>query len=189
MKNTPNSQWLLRDALKPLFDKISSAEYSENFGQGTVHVAPDEMGKVFDFLKTHPDYPMEFLMDVTAVDYLGSEWSERPNFTGREEKPESPTRFDVVYHFYSYSKNKRLRVITTAGGENPEVLSCYQWWRAAHFPEREVWDMFGIHFKNHPNMRRLLLYDEFEGFPLRKDYATDAEQPLMELRNPEKDND
>jgi len=183
------SEWLLRDDLNALFEKFPQAEYAEEFGQGMVRINADDLGPLFDFLKENPEYPMEMMMDVTAVDYLASKYTERPNLTGREEEPDSPQRFDLVYHFYSVSKNKRLRVITTCGGENPEVLSCYQWWRSAHFQEREVWDMFGIRFKNHPNLRRVLLWEEFEGHPLRKDYAVLAEQPCIPLRNPEKDDD
>jgi NADH-quinone oxidoreductase subunit C len=189
MENNQKSQWLLRDELRALFQKFPNAKYAEAFEQGTVRIQAQELENLFDFLKTNSEYPMEFLMDVTAVDYLGSQWAEQPNLTGREETPDSPTRFDVVYHFYSYFKNKRLRVITTCGGESPEVPSSYRWWRAAHFQEREVWDMFGIKFTNHPNLHRLLLYEEFEGFPLRKDYPKDAEQPRIPFRNPEKDND
>lgn len=183
------SEWLLRDDLAALFKKFPDAFYSEEFEQGTVRIQPDQLGSMFDFLKSSEEYPMEMMMDVTAVDYLGSEYAQKPNLTDREETPESPTRYDIVYHFYSVSQNKRLRVITSCGGENPEVLSCYQWWRAAHFMEREVWDMFGVKFTNHPNLTRLLLYKEFEGHPLRKDYSVDDEQPLLVLRNPEKEND
>lgn len=184
-----NSNWLLKEDLAALFQKFPDAQYSEQFGQGVVRIPAAELGAMFEFLKHHAEFPMEMLSDVTAVDFLASQFAERPNQTGREEAPDSPTRFDLVYHFYSMSKNKRLRVITACGGSQPEVLSSYKWWRAAHFLEREVWDMFGIKFSAHPNLQRVLLYDEFEGHPLRKDYPTADEQPRIELRNPENPNE
>lgn len=184
-----SANWLLRDDLAALFQQFPNAQYAEEFGQGSVRIAASDLGAMFEFLKSNSEYPMEMLVDVTAVDFLSSEFSERPNLTGREETPDSPTRFDVVYHFYSMSKNKRLRVFTACGGDQPEILSSYKWWRAAHFLEREVWDMFGIKFSEHPNLQRVLLYDEFDGHPLRKDYPTDTEQPRIQLRNPENENE
>ena len=180
--------WLLKDDLKDFLNKFSTAEYSEQFEQPNIRVSADDLEKIFEYLKDNKKYPMDMLLDVTAVDYLTSDYAERPNLTGREEDLYSERRFDVVYHFYSMSKNKRLRIITTCGGEKPEVISSYKWWTAAHFLEREIYDMFGIKFKNHPDLRRVLLYEEFEGYPLRKDYPTLREQPRLPLRNPEQDN-
>lgn len=180
--------WLLKDDLPDFFEAFPQAEYVEQFDQPNIRISADELEKVFDFFKNHKKYPMEMLLDVTAVDYLTGDYAERPNLTGREEDMYSETRFDVVYHFYSMSANKRVRVITSCGGENPEVISSYQWWQAAHFLEREIYDMFGIKFTNHPDLRRVLLYEEFEGFPLRKDFPTLGEQPRIPLRNPEHDN-
>lgn len=176
--------WLLNKDLKEFFDKFPSAEYFEQFNQPNIRVPADELDKVFDFLKNNKKYSMEMLLDITAVDYLTSDYAERPNLTGREEDLYSQTRFDVIYQFYSISKNKRLRIITSCGGEHPEVISSYQWWQAAHYLEREVYDMFGIKFTNHPDLRRVLLYEEFDGYPLRKDYPIMGEQPRIPLRNP-----
>jgi len=181
------SQWLLKDDLQAFFDKFPEATYQEQFEQSNVWIPANELGEVFDFLKNHEEYPMDMLVDVTAVDYLSSDYAEKPNNTGREEDLYSETRFDLVYHFFSFKKNKRIRILTSCGGHEPEVISSYQWWKAAHYMEREVWDMFGIKFKGHPDLRRILLYEEFEGFPLRKDYPVTGEQPRLPLRNPEKD--
>lgn len=183
------SEWLLHDDLNPLLEKFPNAQYAEPCGQGTIRIPTAELELMFESLKQHPEFPMEMLTDVTAVDYLESQSAQRPNLTGREAAPLSPTRFDVVYHFYSVSKNKRIRIVTSCGGENPAVPSSYPWWRAAHFLEREVWDMFGIQFTNHPNLKRVLLWEGFQGHPLRKDYPTDAEQPIIPLRNPELDHE
>lgn len=182
------TNWLLKDDLKKFFDKFPHAEYVEQFGQPNIRIPADDLPKIFDYLKDNKQYPMDMLLDVTIVDYLSSDYAERPNFTGREEDLYSETRFDVVYHFYCMDKNKRVRIITSCGGENPEVISAYKWWTSANFMEREVYDMFGIKFKNHPDLRRVLLYDEFEGYPLRKDYPTLGEQPRVPLRNPEQNN-
>jgi len=180
--------WLLKDDLKDFFKQFPHAEYSEQFDQPNIRIPNADLKKIFDFFKNHEKYPMDMLLDITAVDYLTSDYAERPNVTGREEDLYSDTRFDLIYHFYSVETNRRVRVLTTCGGEHPEVISSYEWWQAAHYLEREVWDMFGIKFTGHPDLRRVLLYEEFEGFPLRKDYPTLGEQPRLSLRNPEQDN-
>ena len=180
--------WLFKNEIKDFLSKFPGIEYSEEFDQPNYRVSPDSLEDVFDFLIKHKTYPMDMLTDITAVDYLSGDYAEKPNHTGREEDLYSEKRFDVVYHFYSTKKNKRIRVITTCGGENPELLSCYKWYQAAHFLEREIYDMFGIKFEGHPDLRRVLLYEEFEGHPLRKDYPLMGEQPRLPLRNPEQDN-
>ena len=180
--------WLFKNDLKDLFKQFPKAKYLEEFDQPNIFTPAEDLGGVFEFLKKHHQFLMDMLLDITAIDYLTSDYAEQPNLTGREEDLYSDTRFDVVYHFYSTSTNKRVRLISRCGGENPEVISCYKWWQAAHYLEREIWDMFGIKFTGHPDLRRVLLYPEFEGFPLRKDYPTMGEQPRIKLRNPEQDN-
>lgn len=108
-----------------------------------------------------------FLMDVTAVDYLQ-----------QNRKP----RFEVVYHLFHTETFNRIRVKVPVPEENPEVASLYPIWKAANFLEREVWDMYGIKFDGHPDLRRILLYEEFVGYPLRKDYPILKEQPLIPMR-------
>ena len=181
--------WLLKDDIPDFFEKFPHAGYTEQFGQPNVRIPKEDLAELFDFWKNHSKYPMDMLLDITAVDYLSSDFAEKPNLTGREEDLYSETRFDVVYHFYSVSTNRRIRVITSCGGEHPEVLSSYAWWKSAYYIEREVWDMFGIKFTNHPELRRVLMYEEFEGHPLRKDYPLMGEQPRVKLRNPEQEND
>jgi NADH:ubiquinone oxidoreductase subunit C len=92
-------------------------------------------------------------------------------------------RFDVVYHFYSSSHHHRLRVKVPLGAADPTVQSLTGLWRAADWFEREVWDMFGIRFGGHPDLRRLLMYEEFQGHPLRKDYPINRRQPLIGPKN------
>lgn len=180
--------WLLENDLKDFFKLFPDAEYFAQFNQPNIRISAMELEKVFDFFKNHKLFPMDMLTDITAVDYLSSDYAEKPNLTGREEDLFSDQRYDVVYHFYSTNTNKRVRIIASCGGEHPEIISSYKWWQAAHFLEREIWDMFGIKFTGHPDLRRVLLYPEFEGHPLRKDYPLMGEQPRIEFRNPEHDN-
>jgi len=111
-------------------------------------------------------------MDLTAVDYL------RLN-----KKP----RFEVVYHFFSLEKRHRVRIKVPAETKDPEVDSLVPLWAGADWYEREVWDMFGIKFRGHPNLKRILMYEEFEGHPLRKDYPINKRQPLIGPGLPPKD--
>ena len=88
-------------------------------------------------------------------------------------------RFDVVYHVYSSRHNHRLRVKVPLTESDPMVDSLSGLWRGANWFEREVWDMFGVRFAGHPNLKRLLMYEEFVGHPLRKDYPVHKRQPLI----------
>ena len=107
------------------------------------------------------------LVDLTAVDCL--------KLPGREDGP----RFDVVYHLYSVEHNHRLRLKVRVEEDDAQVPTASGLWPIANWLEREVWDMFGIRFEGHPDLRRLLLYEEFVGHPLRKDYPINRRQPLI----------
>jgi NADH-quinone oxidoreductase subunit C len=120
-----------------------------------------------EFCKTERDLAFDVLMDLTAVDYL--------RFPGREDGP----RFEVVYHLYSVPFNHRLRLKVRVEEDDAVVPSAVPLWPIANWFEREVWDMFGIRFEGHPDLRRLLMYEEFEGHPLRKDYPINRRQPLI----------
>jgi NADH-quinone oxidoreductase subunit C len=119
------------------------------------------------FCRDSGDLAFEMLMDLTAVDYL--------TYPGGETGP----RFEVVYHLYSVSQNHRIRLKVPVEEDDPVVPSAVGLWPIANWLEREVWDMFGIRFAGHPDLRRLLLYEEFEGHPLRKDYPVNKRQPLI----------
>jgi NADH-quinone oxidoreductase subunit C len=134
----------------------------EQRGDETVVLRPEGLIPVATWLKAEPELRFEVLMDITAVDYLGRE-----------------PRFEVVYHFYSVSRRARLRVKLPLGEDNPEVDSLSPLWKSANWYEREVWDMFGVRFRGHPNLKRILLYEEFSGHPLRKDYPIKKRQPLV----------
>ncbi len=107
----------------------------------------------------------DLLLDVTAVDWPGR----------------SP-RFDVVYHFYSTTTFRRVRLKAGVEEADPTVDSLTSLYGAAHFMERECHDMYGIVFRGHPDPRPILLYEGFEGHPLRKDYPIHREQPLVRYR-------
>jgi NADH-quinone oxidoreductase subunit C len=137
------------------------------------HTAVVERGAILDVLRLcreAPDLRFEVLMDLTAVDYL--------KYPDREFGP----RFEVVYHLYSLAHNHRLRLKVPVE-EGAAVPSAVALWPIADWFEREVWDMFGVRFEGHPDLRRLLMYEEFQGHPLRKDYPVNRRQPLIGPRN------
>jgi NADH-quinone oxidoreductase subunit C len=88
-------------------------------------------------------------------------------------------RFEVVYHLYSHTHTRRLRVKVPVGAADAVVDSVTGLWKAADWFEREVWDMFGIRFEGHPTLKRILMYEPFDGHPLRKDYPVRKRQPLI----------
>jgi NADH-quinone oxidoreductase subunit C len=165
-------------------------------GDATVMLARESLLAVARFLKEDQAFQMNFLMDLSAVDY--STFGERPTpafFTSSgvtvrptpgipddEPWPGPPpgVRFAVVYHFYSTSHKHRLRLVVPADdADAPAVDSLTGLWPGANWLEREVWDMFGIGFRGHPELKRILMYESFKGHPLRKDYPVNKRQPLI----------
>lgn len=142
-------------------------------GDETAVISPESLRKVANFLKEAPEMSFNFLMDLTAVDYLFYAG-------GRIQKP---FRFEVVYHFLSLKHNHRLRLKVVLDEKSPEVDTLSDIWASANWYEREVWDMFGIRFKGHPNLKRILMYEEFQGHALRKDYPFNKRQPLIGPQN------
>lgn len=133
-----------------------------DLGEDTVVISKTKIVELATFLKEDPELDFNFLIDITAVDY----WKKKP-------------RFEVVYHFYSRDKGYRLRVKVPVSEPDPEIDTLNDLWPVANWLEREVWDMFGIQFTGHPDIRRILMYPEFEGHPLRKDYPITKRQPLI----------
>lgn len=120
---------------------------------------------VVTFLKDKPqDYAM--LLDLTCVDHRG-------------EKP----RFEMVYHLFSLAGRARLRIKARLDENDLQIASLTSLWKNAHWLEREVYDLFGVHFEGHPDLRRIFMYDGFEGHPLRKDYPLRRSQPLIRLKD------
>ena len=135
-------------------------------GDATAIIRPESLTKVVEFLKTDPRLLFDVLVDITAVDY-----------------PEKKPRFSVVYHLLSLPFNRRLRLKVSVDDGKPALDSLTPLWGAANWLEREVWDMFGIQFAGHPDLRRILMYDGFEGHPLRKDYPIRKRQPRIGPKN------
>lgn len=131
-------------------------------GDATAVVRPEFLMEIMGFLRDDARLLFNLLVDITAVDY----WGRKP-------------RFDVVYHLLSIPLNRRLRIKVPVEDNEPTVDSLTPLWGSANWLEREVWDMFGIRFKGHPELKRILMYEQFEGHPLRKDYPLRKRQPLI----------
>lgn len=148
-------------------------ETHNQHGDETATIAASRLLQAARFLRDDPALDMKMLVDITAVDH-----------------PERENRLEVVYHFHSLEKGHRLRLkLEAPGGDDPEVESLTKLWKGADWQEREVYDMFGVRFRGHPDLRRLLLYPEFVGHPLRKDYSIRHEQPRIPHRAGYPEND
>lgn len=126
-------------------------------GEISVCVRPDRIVEIARFLREDPELEFDHLSDVFSVDY-----------PGREE------RFDVVYLLNSIRNRHRLRLKSRIREDPCEIDSVYPVWRAAGFLEREVYDLMGIRFRNHPDLRRIFLPEDFDGHPLRKEYPAEG---------------
>lgn len=118
----------------------------------SITLAGESLVRACEFLKSEEGGAYVFLTDLTAVDY-----------------PKRDKRFEVILHLYSFERNDRLKVKVNAG-EAEKVHSVSDVWPAANWLEREVYDMFGIQFEGHPGLKRILLPEDWVGYPLRKDY-------------------
>jgi NADH-quinone oxidoreductase subunit C len=127
----------------------------------TVYVPAAQLVETCTALRDVEAFRFEVLVEVTAADYF----------------PRDP-RFEVVYHLLSISRNARLRLKVRAG-DGDAVPTVQGVWRSAGWLEREVWDMFGVVFEGHPDLRRLLMPDDWEGHPQRKDYPVQIRKPAQ----------
>jgi NADH-quinone oxidoreductase subunit C len=150
--------------LRRLLDRCGAAvlETHARLGDVTALVKKEQIGEVMRFLRDDPELSFDILMDLTCVDYLGQQ-----------------PRFEIVYHLYSLAKNHRLRVKARVAEDTCEIETLCPLWASANWMEREVWDLYGVRFVGHPDLRRILLYEEFQGHPLRKDYPKERRQPLL----------
>jgi NADH-quinone oxidoreductase subunit C len=149
MAATPWDSELARDLKQRFGDRIT--ETSTYLGQNIIIAKPEAAIAVLEYLKLEADF--DYLVDVTAVDW-----------------PKRAERFDLIYIVYSHARNERVRIkIMIADGYRPETSVGVH--LTANWLEREVFDMFGIEFAGHPDMRRMLLPEEWQGYPLRKDYS------------------
>jgi NADH-quinone oxidoreductase subunit C len=142
-------------------------ETHDQHGDHTAVIERSALPAVLSLCRDDADLAFDVLMDLTAVDYQ--------KYPGREDGP----RFEVVYHLYSLHWNHRLRIKVRVDEDDAVVPTAVPLWPIANWFEREVWDMFGVRFEGHPDPRRLLMYEEFVGHPLRKDYPISRRQPLI----------
>jgi NADH-quinone oxidoreductase subunit C len=170
---TGGADSLVMARVKERFADTSTLIFTHAFkGDDTIVIQPDDVSVVMEFLKDDPALSFDMLMDVTAVDYL-NDAQIHPYLSGLG------ARFEVVYHLYSEEKNHRIRVKAPLKVEEPNINSVVSLWVAADWFEREAWDLYGIVFRGHPNLKRILLYEKFVGHPLRKDYPKTKRQPLI----------
>ncbi|MBI5182688.1 MAG: NADH-quinone oxidoreductase subunit C [Nitrospirae bacterium] len=127
------------------------------FGEGALSIKREFLLDVCRFLHDEPELYFDFITDVCSVDFIGQE-----------------ERFEVVYHLYSVRHNHRIRIKARVPENDAVIDSLCVIWKGANWPEREVYDLMGINFKGHPDMRRILMPDDFTGHPLRKDYPTEG---------------
>lgn len=142
-----------------------AGEYTR--GQAVVMVPRDGVIAALAALRDDPALRLDVLVDITAVDYLGR-----------------TPRFEVVYQLRSQPHGHRLRVKAGVPDDDPTIASAVALWASANWAEREVFDLFGIRFTGHPDLRRILMYESFEGHPLRKDYPLERRQPIVPERDP-----
>ena len=135
-------------------------------GDATAIVDPARIVELLAALRETPGLDFEMLVDLTCVDYLGRE-----------------PRFEMVYHLYSVERNHRVRVKARVPDPPCEIDSVTGVYASANWMEREVFDLYGVRFRGHPDLRRILLYAGFDGHPLRKDYPKERRQPLVGPRN------
>jgi NADH-quinone oxidoreductase subunit C len=154
------------DRLRARFG-ASLVETHAHRGDHTAVVERAAIVDVLRFCRDDAELGFDMLSDLTAVDFL--------KFPGREDGP----RFEVVYHLYSVAHNHRVRLKVRVDEDHAVVPTAVSVWPIANWLEREVWDMFGIRFEDHPDPRRLLMYEEFVGHALRKDYPINRRQPLI----------
>jgi len=156
----------LIDIVKERFPSEVLHTHAEH-AEATVVVKKEAICDILAFLQQDTRTALNMLMDLTCVDW--------------QDADKTP-RFEMVYHLYSHEQKHCLRIKAGVDETDPEIPSVTSLWKIADWLEREVWDMFGVRFIGHPNLKRILMYPEFEGHPLRKDYALDKRQPLLAPR-------
>jgi len=154
--------------LERLHKEFSEAviEMSSPCGNDTAFITRDRLHEVAKCLRDDPDLAFDMPIDCTAVDWL------------HQREP----RFEVIWRLYSTVHHHRLCLKVHVSAEDPTAPSLTDIWRGMNWHERECYDMYGIRFIGHPKLKRILMYEEFAGYPLRKDYPIDKRQPLLVLR-------
>ncbi len=153
-------------ALERAKETLGDAVTGSHSYRGDETIVVDATRIVEVLSKLRSEVELDFLVDVTCTDYLGRE-----------------PRFEMVYHLRSMAHGDRLRVKAPLedpiDGTNPNIDTIVPLWVGANWLEREVYDLYGINFVGHPDLRRILMYEQFKGHPLRKDYPKEKRQPLV----------
>jgi NADH-quinone oxidoreductase subunit C len=160
----------LRDHLVGAFPQLEVLGFR---GELTLIASPDQVVDLLTFCRDDPDVRCEFLMDLSGVHWPGGEVREQAHETTGWPTlvTQRDGRIEIDYIVYSLTHNHRFRVrVNIADDETAELPSVTRLWRSADFMEREVYDFFGVRFIGHPNLTRILMPDEWEGHPQRKDY-------------------
>ena len=158
---------VIKERLGVLFDQVVD-EAIEFRGELTLVLKPDTIVKVCQALRDHPDLRYNLLADLTAIDNLAD-----PGYS-----PDKP-RFYVIYNLFSTISKRRIRLRAPALGEPPRIATVTPVWCGANWHERECYDMFGIVFEGHPDLRRILMPEDWEGHPLRKDYPVSDQETFQ----------
>jgi len=135
--------------------QVTGAKFDRD--EMSIYVSRNSIREACVLLRDYPACPFNFLSDVTAVDWY----------------PQEP-RFEVVYHLLSIPNKERVRLKVRLPGDDPSLESVTSVWLSANFFEREVYDLFGIRFQGHPYLRRIMMPEDWEGSPLRKDYPVEG---------------
>ncbi len=151
------------DLLRQKFPREVKEAFTD-LGDEIIIIDKGSLLPILKLLRAEP-HGYDLLLDLTCVDYVGQE-----------------PRFEMVYHLYSLTKKRRLRIKTRLSEKELRIASLTEFWKNANWLEREVYDLFGVHFEGHPDLRRIFMYDGFEGYPLRKDYPLRKRQPRLRLR-------
>jgi len=153
---------LVLDRLTARFTAGEIIQTGSQHGNEWARVRRDAWVAVATFLRDDEACKMEMFIDLTCVDRFSTE-----------------PRFDVVTHLYSVSKKQRVRLYCGVPEEDINIDTLVPVWAGADWFEREAYDLYGVRFKGHPDLRRILMYPEFVGHPLRKDYPKEKRQPLI----------
>jgi len=153
---------IILDRLAQQFVAGEIIETGSQHGNEWARVAPAHWRAVAQFLRDDPVTALNMFIDLTCVDRLGR-----------------APRFDVVLHLYSVDKKHRVRLLAGVPEEDPSIDSLVALWPGANWFEREAFDLYGVRFAGHPDLRRILMYPEFVGHPLRKDFPKEGRQPLL----------
>jgi NADH-quinone oxidoreductase subunit C len=153
---------IILDRLAQQFVAGEIIETGSQHGNEWARVAPAHWRAVAQFLRDDPLTALNMFIDLTCVDRLGR-----------------TPRFDVVLHLYAVDKKHRVRLLAGVSEEDPNIDSLVALWPGANWFEREAFDLYGVRFAGHPDLRRILMYPEFVGHPLRKDFPKEGRQPLL----------